>query len=631
MLEKTDDIDYDKIINQLNDPILISALEFDNTNIHIVKKGGNTKEGVFNVIPEKTPIVDGSTEYVDAKREFKNILTDFINDYFLETNDNLHIMLHTVHSIFQKALQKYIDSKSNPNITEKDIIFFYKGGNVLRMQFLQFMKEITECNNCQNIEPFINFMYEIKNRYFKKSDLDFNIYISNKIPNYDIIVNEVTRLSYFIIKEIRRVISQNKSKYFNYYTLNDNKKRELLQKLLDTLNESASITKSKTSHFFGGKFTAVSLDDIMVNTKGGSTIINSGKKDFTIVGVENKYNGYIPYDYKKTNVINDLKHHVVAIKEIYDNNTNTPISVNTALSFVSSYIFNSFNLVRMKQNFVLIFEINNVSSEFSLGGELIDLAIPTKPDSVIDHFFENKNDYVQDYNITLQKYSPITITAFSLQYAIDDLNRILFSQFLFPWSTHKYEKRIYRLFILNTINFMRETIDIEKKCAVINWIHNKIRKLQKIVNPITQKLLNEPLVDIENSKTINIFYTNFVEWLGKINKEFKQLGALDEYKNYHNLIHTIVSIIDKFLEQTKTNQYSNAKELQIYIDMCANIMENMTILCKAVRTIRIKLLSKEESYKQISQYGGNNIATKREQYKYKYNKYKRKYLALKNL
>ena len=119
-------------------------------------------------------------EIINDKQELESHVTEFVTNTLLETNENIASFLYLITSTFDHVLKKYCKKKS---LEQTDIYFAYKGGNMLRMLVN---------GSLANFPKFVSTLIEEKyNKYFKKSDADFSIYINPELHNFYEIYNEI--------------------------------------------------------------------------------------------------------------------------------------------------------------------------------------------------------------------------------------------------------------------------------------------------------------------------------------------------------------------------------------------------------------------------------------------------------
>jgi hypothetical protein len=425
-------------------------------------------------------------EYTDEKREIKNILTDFINSDFLTYNENIFNLLKLIFEVFENGLNQY---KRIKKLNNNDIIFVFKGGNVLRIINLNIKKNMTE--------SIQNLIYEGYDEFLKRSDNDFSIYINPHLLNYTLIYEEIGILSFYLLDLIRSIYSNKLSEYFNLYRLNKNEINNIIYELNENINEKLNINNNK----------------IILKKTSDKIIENDETKEYIDT------------------------YEILQNKNIFFN------SLNKSLDFkdINNNII-KFDLVRTKVNFLF-------DNGEEVSGELIDVSIPHRDDyniSLIKNFYDfadnnfTKYLYNEDYNFY---YRMINTT-----YIIKDLFNILFINVKFPWDDSKYQKRIYRLcyFILIdqldneifSLNYIKKLIMIYKK------IINNIKKTLKFKKTGFKKLdlfifAIDDILNMEDSenknKFINTLLINFNLIINILTELYKYIKTPKMSKNIYNM------------------------------------------------------------------------------------------------
>ena len=150
-----------------------------------------------------------------------------------------------------------------------------------------------------------------------------------------------------------------------------------MQQYVNKLNETETI---KTGVFGKGKFTFMVLDNNISNAD--QTANYKSEPDFSL-------------EFKQNN-----KMIMERVNFKTKNTTNMRISSNQTLEFMKGVNFVKFSLVRTKIMFNTYFDTNTEFNTFmELGGELIDVSIPHKDDSGIQHYFDHLDKNVTTYHI----------------------------------------------------------------------------------------------------------------------------------------------------------------------------------------------------------------------------------------
>lgn len=475
-----------------------------------------------------------SEQFVDNERELKDLCTDIVVKQFLSSDSSLFNFMKLVYETFYLAIEQY---KKLYGLDKWSIIFIYKGGNVLRIISNDFFRELPKMSS-RRIQKY----YE---PFFKRSDADFSIYINPGLPNYDVVYNELTTLSYMLQVKIRQEINSNFNKYFDFTKFTQEYQSGILAKYYQQAQELDMFKNPQNEQFYNKQ-----LEAILFSTASYPPTNNkySGKKD---VGIE---------------FIRDKS--VLGMYDINNKEYELFIQANKTLDFEAGGNRTRFNLIRTKIlfNFIINGEVKKI------GGELIDVSIPHKDDFNVGHFFEH-TDYITKYQLqngdqTLMFYS------YSLKYLMSDLEYILFEFVKLPWNTPKYEKRLNRLFYLYFIDIF---IVLKKN----NYRRAIIQYLVKYIFNIT---LDEATLDAD----INTLKRNMRKL--KINKSLKLNKLLVELSRIVDEIRRDASLLPE-------NIISYNMMVNILLENCKYILMAFTGIddyCSSDGNINIKILYNNE-------------------------------------
>lgn len=425
-------------------------------------------------------------EVVEETKEFKNIFTEFIINELVKTPEQTSNFLKLVYSTFDSALKLYIASYKLP---ADSIIFLYKGGNILRFIFQEITKELP-FSVSEKIEEFYRDA-------FKKSDMDFSIYIDPRLPNYDKIYEDVCNLTFLLENQIRNEFIANLSFYFEFFRLNGPTQKSILEVYLNKLNDTGTVKEKKFG--FDGKFTGIVFGDIKIGTD--EDYVTKDDAETAFINRETQDENFTVKLHYLHNINSSdpiLKRLIEEEKPLYIKNSGVFASTNE-ISFNKGMVNTFFNLIRIKWAVNIIFDkaneniqtdVNSDVKELKGGsqkmlkvdGEIIDVTVIGKSDSYVLHFFESIKENVSKYQITSLEFN-----AYSFTYLIEDLEKILFKGSEFPWNDTKYAKRIKRLlfmyFLLILLNF--PAMNDKGHDARINYIKNvKVNIFDKIVSGI---------------------------------------------------------------------------------------------------------------------------------------------------
>lgn len=526
---------------------------------------------------------------IEPTKEFKGVITDFVVNEFFPTNAETELFIKIVYNAFNVTINNYCKVK---NIPDNKIFFVYKGGNILRFIAYQIMYELGGV-----VSDIINTNYKDA---FKKSDADFSIYIDPRLPNYDNVFIDMNNLAFLVQNELRNEFMLHPNKYFKYYDLNDEKKTEILKSYLEKLNNTENVKQKK--YDYDGLFTKIVFENITApNNCISSTYVP--KSDF-FVDFDNEYDLFIakekaskPTYVNKLKPLYEAKLHNLKLKElstkqkdIYENTKHHTlmISSNQTLDFWKQNNRVVFSLVRTKVILNAYFQnANGLTIPMKIDGELIDVSIPHKDDTTILHYFENVAKNSTTYHIKTDTEN-FPFKAPSLQYLIEDIEKILFTDNIYPWNDVKYAKRLRRVLFMYFVMLLSDT--------KINY-NEKVAYMKKIQTDIINKL--------NDSNVPNQAIDDFL----RTHKESDPFWIL--VNNAKQMF--THSDIDK----SKLQDYT--KVISDNIDVLISLIPNITKKCQT------QGLSQERITEGNTMWGGNNDYDD-DYYREKYLKYKNKYV-----
>lgn len=542
---------------------------------NIVDIATSTKFSINNLFTGTKVKLTPTETLVEPTKEFKGVITDFVVNEFFPSNVESEAFIKLVYNTFTDAINIYC---KQINMTDSDIFFVYKGGNILRYVAYQTMHELGG-----SVADKINKSYK---DVFKKSDADFSIYINPKIPNYDTVYLHMNNLAFLLQNELRNEFMLNPSKYFRYYKLNDVEKTKILVAFLEKLNNTENV-KGKKKYFadklengkivseatfdFDGEFTKLVFEDISTDgnlkplssqTGGNGNMQYEPKADY-YVDYDSEYDLFIdlgPKSPKPTyttdlNLLHEIKNTdpkldkiISEQKQIYSNNTyhSMMLSSNQTLDFWKGDNHTKFSLVRTKVILNGLFVRNNDRLNpilMKLDGELIDVSLSHKDDSNIQHYFDHLKDNLTEYHIKTDS-EDLKFKAPSQHYLIEDLEGILFINSIFPWDDNKYAKRIKRvLFMYFVILLENNTMLHDEKIKYLTDIKNNIINNVSITN-------STGAIDIflKSHKEKDPFW-QLLNQLKKIIERNNLIHDLDEskFKEYIKLISDNIDILTNLI------------------------------------------------------------------------------------
>ena len=449
----------------------------------------------------------------DHNRELKNFFTDIVTNYILD-EDNLFNLLYIINKLYTKSITRYIEKNK---LNNNDIIFLLKGGNILKLIAEKFWNELPK--------EAMYKLIDIYKPYFKRSDLDFGIYVNPNLNNSMKIIQEITIMSYKVQLIITDILLNNKNLFFKWFKYNKSYQNNLLCNFLKNIN-NLDILKNPDSLYSNNKF--IKIDFL--------------SKNYT--NQNNKYIKFLIDENTSITDLNDLDNNKTISQKI--NKSTSPnknnfmyTSINNALKIHTNKRVLEFNLTRTKINFNLYVQKNiNNNNSVSIGGELIDVSIGH--DEASEKFYKNKKNYIDVINLH-NNNEKFEINIYSYKYLYIDLRFILFEVNYFPWYDTKYSKRLYRLFYLTFINLLTNKKKIQNK-------HIKITQQY-------YKLIYDIILKFKNNSNKN-FNKNSIKKISNLldKSKFKEITENLKCSNeclLNDLFKNINNIIEKVLYPRK--------------------------------------------------------------------------------
>ena len=421
--------------------------------------------------------------FVDPEQPLKDTMTNLVTTQFLRHNAANKRFLTVVINIFNTAVDLYkrlYERKYGTRLEEKDLIFMYKGGNVLRVIYHTYLNE----------QPRIvtELVQKTFSDYFKKSDADFQIYIGPDIAHYDKVYEDIQLISYLLLVRIRHIYTINPYLTLNFDKLKDEFQKDILTKIVNDVNDLHMLQPGytlggKPGDYAGAKLInlvygdletgkipegAELVDDTRLRANFETYMKEPGSKRPDIAIVKHPHKNYTAiYKLMYLNRLRSAAGLDLIDKEIQEGLYGDAdrdmhyISWNNSIDIMKRGTFKlKFALVRMKINMKGFFQFpNGKIGCLNMGGEFIDVSIPHREATETGPFYAHYNDYVQKLKISISsdnsKIYPgmyVTYDSYTLRYFIKDLHKMLYDEPLYPWHAHKYEKRLYRTGVLSMLD-----------------------------------------------------------------------------------------------------------------------------------------------------------------------------------
>ena len=521
----------------------------------------NSKNQKYWVIP----ISDGKKglQFVDESKEFKNFCTDFVTHYFFATEDTIYEFMNlTVQSIEIMLVEK----RWLWNLTDKDLFLVYKGGNVLRKVFSNFTDTFPELVRTHLFDYF--------SPYFKRSDMDFSIYLRPSLKDYSAILLDVEEALLDVQRKMRKTYESEPTRFFNYYQYNSEYQTYLLNDLFRNMEQAKAFSDASNKLYYQKALLAVSYGFLFSTDRPLPFTIKPSSYQVAVHGREDLEIRFAGDDSMQIRPLTEMGTHKAYISD------------NRALKFLkpsstTSYI--EFDLIRTKVDFGMIlmdtenFKNNNKSLSTpsnvkgqQMNGELLDVSLPKgeQNEEFFRHLEESSfSDYIVPYTLHYEsdfnlegkvEDKTIKVLGYSLFYLREDLTRILFEDREYPWDDSKYSKRLHRLFLLHFINLYLESRNRKQSMEQIN---------QAIVDLTTSE--DPEAVYLEWSAHFGNSSLSFSEFLNHIAKVSTKVKK--EKMQQTNFSEMMVIL----LEDSKTC-------LQVFDDLDKYFVQNAPLIRKSI-------------------------------------------------
>ncbi len=513
-------------------------------------------------------------EYREHNRYFKDFLTDVVNQQVISFNGSYNFM-YTIWKVHVLVLDYY---KYINNIKKNDIVFLFKGGDYLSKLAKTFWTSLPS--------HAVRYLISEYEKYFKKSDLDYTIYINPNLDNYDVVYKDISHLAFKIQDIIRELLLNNRFLVFHWFKYNGKFQSYILNEYLKKMVAEETVTNDpENTEYYNNKILNLFFDNVSAFSENTN------------------------YDMRNDQVVKYDDSKNIIRRDIYTKNKgHAYITFNEALEFIGDDRIVKFNLIRTKMNFNIKFEKDGEIRYEHLGGEFIDVSIPHKTDSNIEHFFDDYDSHVHSviykapckkahYIIFANPEAEFAQRTYTLNYIFYDLHKILFINTYYPWEDKKYEKRLYRLFYLAHIDFFSTNVIVNQ-----NQINIKKKKFTAINDYITQykSLIYENDVSIYNyfkqNRKSKKACNNIIDRLSKLLCLKEEMLDYNDYENklIIKIIRAVINVITKSLYNydlinhdiydvkniniEKCNKedesiLDNLEKLNYFIELCSNNLE----------------------------------------------------------
>jgi hypothetical protein len=421
-------------------------------------------------------------------------IKDFFNNYYnhvLNNQSNNYITMLKNFKTFNSnddpdintitTLKKYLVLLKN-NHHNNAIVSIIVNDMIIIINNINNINSINNIEYCQILLDYIFYIIFFNNKY------TFNININNLLNINDTLLK---RCELLLLNKKAKIVQN------NLYTIN--KINNFLQNISISYNDQDLVSNERyelSTENFKQHEVAYKVDPTKLN--GQNIILPNVNNNLEIKG--------------RSDSIIKANNHFLNQKQTFTSSSNTTnIHYCTFNNIIrkqrnnGSYI-SDFDLMRVKFNVVLknyIMKNNILLQEYKIPAEFIDVSIPTYFDTTKKLFLDEVNHYgIYTYTLSINNHN-YYIDCYNLDQLIHDLINVLYGQNTFiPWVDPKYEKRIERLIILNTINL----IDINNIISIKNNEFDIFKKLLDIINDI----YNHINIITNNN---NFPYNSFIDYL----------------------------------------------------------------------------------------------------------------------
>jgi hypothetical protein len=503
-------------------------------------------------------------------RELNGVATDAVVNEFTNDPRKTYNFMNIICIFFNRAIDHYCELKGLRQSTldrPGDIYFMYKGGNVLRLLYNEFKKNIP-VSSIQIADDFFA-------KSFKKSDSDFSIMVNPGLENYDTIFDDMVSLSYVLQTIIRKLFNRRpKGDMFDVFAFveyNMEKKDLILKQLIEDLNATHSVQDPANEDFYGARFCKVKVMGHSYHLPhNGADAENEAEYELDEDEMDESDTTYdmekrVDFGIDKCNT-NQICVYSLTSPEDADH---LYISANRSLAFDSGTpekpIHFKFTLVRTKLNVTAYMVRNGEKKIKMLGGEVIDCTVMHKDshgNTSVEEFEHNK-EHISKYSLSLPgtKYR-LDFFGYNLDGLVHDLELILYQTVAKPWEDMKYAKRINRLFFLYMVDLFRNVLDNDQRI-------DKVEKFRVgVIEHLRRGLEIDDRTEYEKHvKQIELFDPEVA--LSVSAKQFERIALIsfDDRDGLRDMLNTV--------DQNTKSMLDILNDTQKYINSDGNYMDSV--------------------------------------------------------
>ena len=503
------------------------------------------------------------------KRKISGQLTDtFIRDIIDDkTYEEMIISFYGIlNTLVQQYVNVYNDNNIHTQITNNDVYFVYKGGNINRM-FNKKMFDLFDQIIDHKVDIFkLNNALKLFSQEDKRSDFDCYVYINLNLPTYDLIANQIQK----VLAVGLEYIKCNFDKLFENYR-SDGKfdAKQLFSFLFNNEDFKSQLNEMNT------ELLSVQTRNYLISK---DQILLKDSKEIKNKIVHTKKDKKDKMDYIESSTMLYPEY----LSTLCKNDAFIVRAENLSLYSFGNKM--NFDIIRLKINNLVKIKLNDKKVPINCAYELIDIVVSKKNNDHNKFIFEqlkknNENKtHIFKYNYN-DKYVDLRVP--SIYYIIYDLYGILFRLNQFIWNEKKYEKRIRRLFNLllyksiekGQINkFLEDSLNFTKFITnILSLLNNKTNDIYKFIDMLIQiNPQNNDIELIDDNNYYKMFILYIIKYIYILNKlnnirySSVSIKCPNEFLNKENIIYTNYKLNSRVVDYK--HAINITKPLQYFID-----------------------------------------------------------------
>lgn len=491
--------------------------------------------------------------------------------------------------IMEQVVQYYIEVFNSKNVfklSDNDLVYLYKGGNIIRIYIDKLLGSINSeiINNCipnKQINNIIEVLTNIQTKQ-KYGDWDMEFYINLNFSHelYNKIYDDMNKIILPVLEYLKNdfhhllvdLFPHNFLKYLE-------KTREVyfidpeLQKMVKEYDPKINIESLQTFNFEVSKNSICKLPP------------NTLKRNSSIVLTEPNTEKKIFMELDNLLVPKNDKHNMDDNMDNKNNNESEDIFITQQnMKIVSRNDIIQFKLTRLKIYNRIVMSEDNKLVHLGAPFELIDVVVPKYEDTQ-GRIKEKIMNKINKSKVFSMDYFGKIINIPSPYFLYSDLLYILTYQNIFIWEDKKYEKRLLRFIMMTFYCLLNDNIPTEKIVEYINTILDFYYNSSKLFNQAFTIHNNEiQLADRYNINYLDIFIKHYIHVVLCYKFIYNQSLSDIEYKYCQNVFKyninfkkdpEAIMITKPMTEYTKIPQNEFMDDFKKY---CNELENNMTVL-----------------------------------------------------